>query len=237
MLVGILFLFGCTKTDSGRENASAEAEEAAGEELSDNERVEFVMKNEKQDREQAEENEAAEAAGGSREDAAAEQRVITENSAALFFFYNDQPHLIPHDFSLGPLQDRFSLSSQERAIYKRFALFFAGLTSAVIDPSFLLPAERTELARLISATLPDQHPPQSYRMGKIAVREENKVRFNIRVESGIGRSEGEIYMEKLEDQWYISGIHVDLSVLSVQYEKEGSQWQPGEYKWLPGNRF
>ncbi len=229
-----LAVSGCTKTESGKEKSSAESEGIADDEVPDEESVEFVMKNERQEGVQDKPPDRADDAGN---DTAEDRTVIVGDSAEMFFFYNDQPHIIPADFSLGPLQDRFSAAAEDRMIYSRFSLFFKGLSSTGIDPSFLLPAVRTELERLIASTLPKDHRPESYRMGNITTAASNKARFNIRIESGIGRSEGEIYMEKLEDQWYISGIHLDLSVLSKPYEKEDAQWQPGEYNWLPGNRF
>ena len=68
------------------------------------------------------------------------------------------------------------------------------------------------------------------RIGRVSVEAETG-RTNIRLFSNTGTAEGEVFLEKQGETWYIADMHIDLYHLSREYAPEG-KFEPSTYRWL-----
>lgn len=148
------------------------------------------------------------------------------------FLSNKTVVIIPEDMAIGPLQDRFGENAETlNAPVKTIASFFDAYRAGGGWQSYLDPDLRLVLERSIQDY--SKKSPSiiaGYRMGKMDL-EENTCSCNIRLFSAAGRTEGELYLEKKDDTWYISDIQADLAALQKPYEQD-DVFEPNIYRWL-----
>ncbi len=142
---------------------------------------------------------------------------------------NDNP-VLPEDFEIGPLQNRFSERRDEAAVFRVVTGFFNQLKNGEIEQTAVHPDWRSHVDRFLWYYIRDNTLPEYIRIGSIMVNE-SSARANIRLLKDDGRTEGEVFLEVIEDEWSIKDIQADFSKLNQDYVRE-EQFEPETYRWL-----
>jgi hypothetical protein len=149
----------------------------------------------------------------------------------LFYIGLGGPKIIPEDFMLGPLQDRYPKYSDEGEIYQSIYLFIEGLKTGDLYFDSVHPGRRDQLRRLLSYPMEQEYFPVSFRLGEIEYPEIDSAFMDIILFGRVGRSKGEIYVAKEEKLWYITDIHVDFSLLLAEDKQEDEQFDPSAFNY------
>ncbi|RKX75864.1 MAG: hypothetical protein DRP87_13555 [Spirochaetes bacterium] len=154
--------------------------------------------------------------------------ILTEKERLLEF--GGGKKIFPEDFKIGPLQDRFTASAEERAILKVLESFLESLLSGEVHEESISPEWRGAIARSLKYYLERGQIPKSYRIGEINTAD-SIIRINVRLFGEVGRSSGEVYFEKDGKKWYISDVTLNLALLDKEYRQE-EDFEPEVYRWL-----
>jgi len=138
--------------------------------------------------------------------------------------------IIPEDFKIGPLQDSLD-PGNKKGLTLIMEQFLKSLTQGEIEEDLLIPSARTELSRFLAYHIGRGLIPRSYRFGSINLDDPALARANVRLFSGTGVSEGEIYMTKEDGLWYITDLQIAFEQLSIAYQQSDRKFMPYSYGW------
>lgn len=136
--------------------------------------------------------------------------------------------IYPSDFSLGALKDPAYLDASEKPFIETARSFVKRLISGEFAKEFVAPELRPMLGSLIRDTLDANFLPETFRLGSIATRSDGTVSVNLRLKSGIGRTEGEIVFERRSGSIFIVAFLVDLSMLRTA-AAQAPEFEPDTY--------
>lgn len=219
--VTLVFLPGCTKDEEPRPKEAApaaEAQPAAGE---TEEPASGPQTIQLEPRERAETDKKPEV-----------QEVRREAGTEAFLAIRGGPWIVPEDFSIGPLQSRFTSDEDTAQLLALVLDFFGNLSRGVVDEDLLQKDHRRGIQESLAYYIERELLPESLRIGLISTVGSTAARCNVRLYRGGGVSAGEVYFEKTVDRWYISDIQVDFSLLGETYVPSGEPYEPGVYKYL-----
>lgn len=163
----------------------------------------------------------------------AEPAVLTEKGAGSSDFLSKKNMaVLPEDMAIGPLQDRFGETGDNTGMpIQTVVSFFNAYKSGSGWQQYLHPDLRLVLERSIQDySQKTATAVISYRLGKMNLQG-TTCSSTIRLFSAAGRTEGELYLEKKDDTWYIIDIQADLAALQNPYQKD-DVFEPNVYRWL-----
>lgn len=138
--------------------------------------------------------------------------------------------ILPEDMIIGKLQSKWPGAREERAVYQTIKQFFSSLNSGTIDKEVVHPERIQYIERLFWYYLQQEAKIQQVRIGTVSAGEAS-AESNIRVFSGEGRADGEIFLERLSGSWYVTDVEIDFPELREQYTRE-EKFEPAVYRWL-----
>ena len=136
----------------------------------------------------------------------------------------------PIDFRIGSLEG-FLESGKNSKIARKIESFFSDFKKGKVEEDLIYSEIRSELTDTLKYHISQKHLPVSFRIGVINI-DDGKATANIRLFSKIGSSEGEIYLEKKNNDWYITGLQLDLNQLSVESNEKKEKFSPSPYNWM-----
>ncbi len=141
------------------------------------------------------------------------------------------PPVYPEDMIIGEVggepRDR-----DEWIILETLNLFFNDMSSGELNTEGVESGSRNYLEKILRPVFDNEIFPDSFRLGKPFLAEEDNARVNVRLFGIQGRSSGEVFLVKEEGNWMISDIQIDFSKLSEVYKKEYETFEPRLYRWL-----
>ena len=140
--------------------------------------------------------------------------------------------VIPEDFQIGPLQQKYPIDENERNILSIINSFFLSLSKKIIEEKYIHPDWRSVIVHSLQYHIDKGNLPVSIRTGKIYLSGNTGARANIRLYGNPGISEGEVYLERKDGKWYISDIQIDFTILSLIYNKDYDVFEPAVFRWL-----
>jgi hypothetical protein len=157
-------------------------------------------------------------------------RVVTSETG--LFAYFPQQRLMAEDFKIGPLQDNIATPEDFKKAHDCVTKFLESVMKKEPDYSLVAANARDQLKAAISYPLQQGYVPQDFRIGKMAFEGENEIRANIRLFRGDAITEGEIYIMKTDEAWYVNDLQVGFTLLAQKYEKPKEPFMPGSYQFL-----
>jgi len=145
-------------------------------------------------------------------------------------YHRQSSRIIPEDFKIGPLQDNLD-PGNKKGLTIIMEQFLKGLTRGEIEEDLLIPSDRTELSRFLAYHIGRGLIPRSYRFGSINLDDPALARTNVRLFSGTGVSEGEVYLAKEDGLWYITDLQIAFEQLSIAYRESDRKFMPYSYGW------
>ncbi|HUX22964.1 MAG TPA: hypothetical protein VMW69_17140 [Spirochaetia bacterium] len=136
--------------------------------------------------------------------------------------------VFPSDFEIGELQPEAAAGTSQGEILRVIDSFFAGLAKGTLNDALLSPKWKDDLIRQLSYPEKRGELPTSVRVGSLRV-EQGTAQAAIRMEKGDGRAVGEIYLERVNERWYISDIQADFGQLEVPFTR-AQPFDPAEWK-------
>ncbi|MEW5815697.1 MAG: hypothetical protein AB1798_09930 [Spirochaetota bacterium] len=138
--------------------------------------------------------------------------------------------VFPEDFNLGRLQEQFPSDANTREVLQVIEEFFKGLAMKKIDIDTLHPEWKESIVRSLQYHLDKGYLPLSLRTGKIEISEA-EAHGDVRLFGDPGIAEGEVFLERYGEKWYITDIQIDLSLLAEKYKRE-TTFEPSTFKWM-----
>ena len=136
----------------------------------------------------------------------------------------------PSDFDIGALQQAMPAGTAQGAILQVVDQFFSELSKGKVDDAAMSPKWKDDIVRLLSYPVQQGELPDAVRVGKITIVQD-KAHAAIRMERGNGRSDGEVYLDRVDGQWLISDLQADFGKLTVPFER-AQTFDPAEWKSL-----
>ncbi|MBN2533168.1 MAG: hypothetical protein JXB88_09770 [Spirochaetales bacterium] len=140
--------------------------------------------------------------------------------------------IYPQDFTIGSLYNEGDSSQEARFIEEIISDFLVSLKESKIETSLLYEGEESGLYRFLTFHLEMMNIPQKYRIGKIVIEETDTGYTFVRIFGKKGKTDGEIYVKKKENKWYISDIQLNFDELEVPAEKNEEKFMPTTYQWI-----
>lgn len=134
----------------------------------------------------------------------------------------------PSDYQIGALQPLTPAGTERGAIVRVIQKFFEGLAAGEVDTKLVSPQWKDEIVRQLSGPKRRGDLPDSVRIGIVSV-EQDKAHAAIRMEKGSGSANGQIYLDRIGQGWYVSDLQVDFADLSKPAAK-GPPFDPAEWK-------
>lgn len=233
IIIPLIFIVmvGCSKDEEKQEQVPDNSVVAAEEEKTDNAVSEpkrsltIELVKEKEDQENVRTGSVQESSPSAEE----EMIVPLSFREKLLPLRNDNP-VLPEDFEIGPLQNRFSERRDKTSVFRVITVFFNQLEKGKIEKTVVHPDWRSHVERFLWYYIRDNTVPEYFRVGSIMINE-GSARANIRLFKDDGRTEGEVFLEIVEDEWLIKDIQADFSELNQDYVRE-EQFEPETYRWL-----
>ncbi|HUX13828.1 MAG TPA: hypothetical protein VMW87_12430 [Spirochaetia bacterium] len=123
--------------------------------------------------------------------------------------------LVPADSRIGLLQDRWVNDDETRRMYNLVDGFFGELAKGRVAESVILPVDAIFLSRRLGNDLKAGYTPLSWRIGRIDRPDTGFAHMRIVIDGDPGSTIGDVFLEKSEDRWYISGVQADLAALAT----------------------
>ena len=142
--------------------------------------------------------------------------------------------ILPEDMEIGPLYLGHLTSDNafEAGAMKVAENFLSSLLTGKVDNKYIS-VEDLEYIREVMFPLENGDIELSeYRLG-VPVKDENDCfRMNVRFFGEPGRTAGEVFVCKEQDDWKITDFQVDLLQLKESYIKDYEVFEPEVYRWL-----
>ena len=174
--------------------------------------------------------EAASAAARSPDSRVPEETLAAASGPPPALRATDTAPLMPEDFAIGPLQDTVAGAADQRAVAEIVVRFLRGLAAGEVPAELVDAAVRDDVRRSLEPELQQGLLPSSARVGVID-GEGEAAWANVRLFAS-GRVEGEIYLWRRAEGWWITDVQIDLNGLQLPYEGRGEAFFPSSYRWL-----
>lgn len=166
-----------------------------------------------------------------------EQEITSSYTIGSQKYLSFLPHLPgssiqPEDFNIGGLYNEGTESEEIRLIAGIVSDFLDSMKKNKIKTSLLYDGEESGLYRLLVFHLENTNIPQKYRIGTITIEDIDAGNVIIRIFGEKGRTDGEIYVRKKKDKWYISDMQINFYELEAPVEKSGEKFMPTTYHWM-----
>ena len=145
-----------------------------------------------------------------------------------FLPYNINSNLYPEDYKIGNLYNPNESTIENRSIAEIIINFLNTLKNKKIKQENLLSKAVIKLKALFQNILDGKINFLSYRIGTMTTEEETS-RVNIRLWSPLSTTEGEVYLIKTNNRWYIEDFQIDINILSIQKKEENNKYIPNTY--------
>ena len=167
------------------------------------------------------------------EPAKTDYKVLLDKTGNNYPFLTEKtPVLLPIDYKIGPLQELIGNDKEQQSIVTVLNSFFTGIIKGKIEKALLLQENSFSLQGYLDYNLKKKsNIPVKFRLGKIAIKKDS-AQVNIRLFSAKGVTEGEVFVQKKENSWYISDLQVNLDLLSTDYGGLQEKFMPAGYYWM-----
>lgn len=159
------------------------------------------------------------------------KEAITQNTSRQnqdFLPHSKAQSVYPEDYLIGSLYNPAESSLENKSIAQRTMDFLNQLKKYELSENALKSASIVKIRSLLSSILDKQIELLSYRIGSITTND-TASRVNIRLWSKLATVEGELYLSKAENNWYIEDIQVDIMDLAFKKEKKDEAFMPSSY--------
>lgn len=134
---------------------------------------------------------------------------------ASFIVLDREVSMTQSDPVIGALLDRYSADAERREIFRTVSVFLESLAKGRIADDTVAPDARREFARSLAYALESGVRPRTFRIGEVQFSGDRDAHLKVRLLVDSGSSDGEIYLEKVEDgSWLIADHQLDLASLS-----------------------
>lgn len=116
------------------------------------------------------------------------------------------------DFRIGVLQG----VGGEEAAHQRLREVCEGLVKGTVAVSALDPERATGLSEMLTAQIQRGGRPTEYRIGRLERVSDVEMWARVRFAGEGGSAEGEAFLVRLPDGWFVSDLQVDLSMPQVR---------------------
>jgi hypothetical protein len=155
----------------------------------------------------------------------------------MFLSHNFVDRKAPEDFSIGPLEDYYTVNAEIRGILSVVDRFCGALTERELKAELIDEQNRLLLEESLGYFLKNGIVPQYHRIGLIHINDDGSSHVPVRFFSKKGISEGDIYLVKRETNWFISDVQVDFQRLNQEYVRSDEEFVPRSYNLLFSNTF
>ena len=139
-------------------------------------------------------------------------------------------NIYPRDFKIGKLEPELELSKTDRSILFTTKKFITGLQKGTIDKKTINPDDYDSLKKLSLYYFNKSYKFKSYRLSTINRTGENTVTVNCRLFGSPGTAEGQLYLKRTENGWFITDVQIDIKQITKTREKE--VFVPNSYSWI-----
>ncbi len=113
----------------------------------------------------------------------------------------------PEDFRIGPLET----GGSEDAAYRKLETVCEGLVKGQVETGSLDPSRAAGLKDRLADQIQRGGRPSDFRIGRLAVLPDGSARAPVRFFSPSGSAEGEAYLTRRADGWFVTDMQIDLS--------------------------
>jgi hypothetical protein len=131
----------------------------------------------------------------------------------------------PEDLRIGPLET----GGSEDAAYKRLEAVCEGLVKGQVETGSLDPSRAAGLADRLTDQIQRGGRPSDYRIGRLELLPEGSARARVRFFSPSGSAEGEAYLTRGADGWFVTDMQVDLSTAKAGPQRQ-EPFLPSPYR-------
>lgn len=147
------------------------------------------------------------------------------------FLAQKVPPVLPADFKIGTLQDQIAGEREPRLVALRIKAFLDALVQGNVSEDFLWIENSKSLLNFLEYNVVKQkNQPRAFRIGVVAARQ-SEARANLRLWGESGSSEGEIYLQLEEGQWYVSDLQIDFDFAAEESPDSREKFIPSHYHW------
>ncbi len=198
-------------TESGSAARSETSEPAAAERSTESERISLTMRRSDPDN----------ARGSDR------TNVTLAGNADLFLLRAaTRRRIVPEDFTLGPLADRFATDSRVRSIREVATRLIDDFAAATPTGDAFVPEARSGLLRRL---ISDRDAGPTVERARIAAPQfvdSETAELEVVLFSREGRASAEIFLERVSGRWYVYGYTVDVDALARRYVRPQEKFEP-----------
>ena len=130
----------------------------------------------------------------------------------------------PEDFRIGVLQ----AGGIDPAAYSRLEAVCEGLVLGRVESSALDPSRAAGLTEALSQQMDRGGRPTEYRIGRLEPISDAAVWARVRFFGKGGSVEGEAYLERQADAWFVTDLQIDLSM--VKQTQRRTPFVPSPYR-------
>ncbi len=138
--------------------------------------------------------------------------------------------VLPTDFVIGPLEPEGRPQAESSRVAAVISAFFAALAKGKVEVGVISQDQREILLHVLDGPIADKDIPRSVRIGAITI-DGGEAHARIRMMSGVGRTDGAVYLDLVKKSWQISDIQADFGALSREY-KRTSLYEPSTWQWM-----
>ena len=140
--------------------------------------------------------------------------------------------ILPEDFHIGRLHDKGDSSENASMIEKTISDFFNSMKMKKISENLLSGGKESEFMRILTFHIDNNNVPQEFRIGTITIDNIDTASAIVRIFGKTGVTNGEIYLTKSENKWFISDMQVNFYDLETPGEDNKKKFMPTTYDWI-----
>jgi hypothetical protein len=153
------------------------------------------------------------------------------NPAGLMALARDG-RFMPEDFKIGALGDSQGDDAQADKALATAEHFLSRLVTGSVETKDIVADAQASLSDTLSYGLSRGYQPSSYRIGAVKTDTSGQATATIRLFGSTGTSEGEIYFERVGDDWLIADLQVSLAQMAIARTAPKEKFFPSAYRWL-----
>jgi hypothetical protein len=141
--------------------------------------------------------------------------------------------VLPEDFRIGGLADLLQSDNPARGIAAVARSFLDALVRGDVDSDLIEPGRREDLSRSLAYYLSTGDRPDAFRLGAVETAEgdPDEAWLNVRLFGSPGRTEGELYLRRTSQRWYVLDLQAELAGLQQPYTRAEDRFYPSVYAW------
>jgi hypothetical protein len=141
--------------------------------------------------------------------------------------------VLPEDFKIGQLEDLLQADKSLRGATSAARSFLDALVGGKVDSDLIEPGRREDLARSLAYYLAAGDHPEAYRLGTLetAKGDPDEAWLNLRLFGSPGRTEGQLYLKRASQRWYVLDLQAELAGLRQPYSRADEKFYPSIYAW------